>query len=139
MSTPSYDYFEHDADIGVVGRAPTIEAAFEQAAQAMFRVMCETHEDRDPSETITIAFRESDPELALVTWLNDLLTAAQVQGVILADFHLERDGDAWRGSARATPWPPGAEPGVEVKGATLTALSVSESTDGWEARCVVDV
>ena len=31
------------------------------------------------------------------------------------------------------------EPAVEIKGATLTALQVSESPDGWRAQCVVDV
>jgi SHS2 domain-containing protein len=31
------------------------------------------------------------------------------------------------------------ERGVEVKGATLTMLSVKQVEAGWEARCVVDV
>ena len=32
------------------------------------------------------------------------------------------------------------QPAVEIKGATYTALSVTEQTDGsWTARCVVDV
>jgi SHS2 domain-containing protein len=29
--------------------------------------------------------------------------------------------------------------GTEVKGATLTALSVRHDAQGWQARCVVDV
>ena len=44
----------------------------------------------------------------------------------------------WRGGARASPGA-GLERGVEVKGATLTMLRVSEDVAGWEARCVVDV
>lgn len=28
---------------------------------------------------------------------------------------------------------------VEIKGATLTALQVSQGPDGWHAQCVVDV
>jgi SHS2 domain-containing protein len=31
------------------------------------------------------------------------------------------------------------ERGTQVKGATLTALSVRQQGEGWEARCVVDL
>jgi SHS2 domain-containing protein len=31
------------------------------------------------------------------------------------------------------------ERGTEVKGATLTMLSVRRADGGWEARCVIDV
>jgi len=31
------------------------------------------------------------------------------------------------------------EPAVEVKGATLTCLRVTQDADGWIAQCVVDV
>jgi tRNA nucleotidyltransferase (CCA-adding enzyme) len=31
------------------------------------------------------------------------------------------------------------EPAVEIKGATLTALTVSHGPEGWRAQCVVDV
>jgi len=44
-----------------------------------------------------------------------------------------------RGGASGEPWRPGLERGVEVKGATLTALVVKRDEKGWEARCVVDV
>ncbi|MBI2961630.1 MAG: archease, partial [Betaproteobacteria bacterium] len=33
-----YAYFAHDADIGVAGRGPTLEAAFAAAAHAMFSI-----------------------------------------------------------------------------------------------------
>lgn len=36
---PPYDFFDHDADIGIVGRGATLEAAFETAARAMFSIM----------------------------------------------------------------------------------------------------
>ncbi len=36
-----YGYFEHDADIGIIGRGATPEAAFESAAEAVFAIMAE--------------------------------------------------------------------------------------------------
>ena len=115
-----------------------MEEAFEQAAAAMFGVMI----DRDaanPTTSVDVAFEEDDLELALVRWLNGLLAAARVEKLALAAFNIERHGSSWRGTARGEPWRPSIERGVEVKGATLTMLSVRQDVRGWEARCVVDV
>jgi SHS2 domain-containing protein len=131
-------YFEHDADVGIIGRGETVEAAFEAAARAMWDVMVDTGAVRDVS-SIRVEFEEPDVELALVTWLNDLLAKARVEGMVLGRFSLRWEGDRWRGEAWGEPWRDNLEQGVEVKGATLTALSVKSTDAGWEARCVVDV
>ncbi len=135
---PAFDFFDHDADIGIVGHGSTLEAAFETAAQAMFSIMAGP---ANPGRSAHLAFEfeESDVELALVTWLNRLLAEARSQGLMLADFKLARNGERWRGEAWGSPWMQDAESGVEVKGATLTMLSVKENDGQWEARCVVDV
>jgi SHS2 domain-containing protein len=90
-------------------------------------------------ETVPIDFEEPDVELALVTWLNALLGHARDRRVVLGRFELRRDGAHWRGSASGEPWRPDLERGTEVKGATLTMLSVRQRDGGWEARCIVDV
>ena len=170
-----YAYFEHDADMGIVGRGAHIEEAFEHAATAMFAMMTNLGEVR-PQETVIIEFEEADTELALVTWLNLLLGQARSRGLIFGRFYLRRDGASpkvgdrrsgppeevgtfpsrgietsgaspkgtssgahWSGTAEGEPWRPGLERGVEVKGATLTGLAVTEGDGIWEARCVVDV
>jgi SHS2 domain-containing protein len=132
------DYFEHDADIGVIGRGPTLERAFESAARAMWAVMAEPALVQRTA-SVRVEFVEGDRELALVTWLNGLLSAARVEGLVLGTFSLVRDGEEWHGEAWGEPWRDDLERGVEVKGATLTALDVTETPEGWEARCVVDV
>lgn len=131
-------YFEHDADIGVVGRGPSVEAAFEAAARATFALMADPAA-LTPAHSVEIAFDEDDPELALVTWLNRLLAESRRHGLALCEFAIASDGGHWRGTARGQPWHDGIARGVEVKGATLTALSVRRHGDGVEARCVVDV
>lgn len=131
-------YFGHDADIGIIGRGASVEEAFETAAAAMFSIMTDLAGVR-AARGVKIEFEEADTELALVTWLNALLAAAREHGMVFAVFHLERDGAVWRGSATGESWRDGLERGVEVKGATLTMLSVRQAQAGWEARCVVDV
>jgi len=131
-------YFEHDADMGIVGRGETIERAFENAAMAMFAMMTGPAKV-ELRASVAIEFEEADRELALVTWLNRLLGEARSRTMVFGRFHLRRDGARWSGSAEGEPWRAGLERGVEVKGATLTALGVTERDGIWEARCVVDV
>lgn len=138
MDLPRCDYFEHDADIGIIGRGETLERALESAAEATFAVMADPTVI-EPREHLEIAFDESDPEYALVAWLNGLLAAARERGLALCRFRLARAGERWRGEAWGAPWQSGADRGTEVKGATLTMLSVKRLDGGWEARCVVDV
>ena len=131
-------YFDHGADIGIVGRGVPLEKAFENAATAMFAIMAEPGQVQ-LRERVVIGFEEADVELALVTWLNLLLGHARSRGLIFGGFHLRRDAARWSGSAEGEPWREGLERGVEVKGATLTGLAVTQRDGLWEARCVVDV
>ncbi|MCY3019260.1 MAG: archease [Planctomycetota bacterium] len=131
-------YFEHDADIGVIGCGATPEAAFVAAAEAMFGIMVNTRALRDERH-IVFEFDETDLELAFVTWLNRLLAEARRHGLALCRFGLRRGGSRWLGEAWGQAWDDTIVPGTEVKGATLTMLSVRAAASGWEARCVVDV
>jgi SHS2 domain-containing protein len=124
--------------MGIVGRGPTLESALEAAAEATFALMVHLPAVR-PITAVRFTFEEADRELALVTWLNQLLAEARVAGLILGQFQLRRDGDRWFGEGCGEPWRNDLERGVEVKGATLTMLSVKPIAGGWEARCVVDV
>ena len=134
----SHGYFDHDADIGIIGRGSTLEEAFEAAAEAMFSIMAETLPENSQTE-IGFDFEEEDTEFALVRWLNTLIAYAQSRSLLIGKFSLRREGALWHGEAWGTPWGPQIERGVEVKGATLTMLRVEEKEGRWEARCIVDV
>lgn len=133
-----YSYFDHDADIGIVGRGKMLEEAFESAAVAMFAIMADVdvlHCD----ELIEVSFDEDDNEYALIEWLNTLLALAHMKHLVLGRFELHKEGSFWKGKAWGDKWHKELERGTEVKGATLTMLSVKEKEDHWEAQCVVDV
>ncbi|BCB27577.1 protein archease [Sulfurimicrobium lacus] len=134
----SFDYFEHDADIGVIGRGATLEEAFEGSAEGMFAIMVDAAQVR-PLVQFAFAFVEEDTELALVTWLNRLLAEARQRDLVLGRFKLTRASGQWQGEAWGAPWDANMERGTEVKGATLTMLRVEQVDGNWEARCVVDV
>lgn len=134
----AYRYFDHEADIGIEAEGRTLEEAFRNAALATFAIMAEPA-TVIPERRVEIEFEEADDEYALVTWLNQLLAQARLNGLVFCAYELERQGERWRGAAWGMPWKPGADRGTEVKGATLTQLRVEQTAKGCRVRCVVDV
>ena len=133
-----YGYFEHDADIGIIGRGNSLEESFESAAIAMFSIMVDV-DVLHCHELIDVTFEEDDNEFALIEWLNTLLAVAHTKHLVLGRFELHKEGSYWSGKAWGDKWKKELERGTEVKGATLTMLSVQEKEDHWVAQCVVDV
>ena len=133
-----YDYFEHQADTGIIGYGDSLEEAFVNAARALFAIMADPQQI-PKTHQLCFKFVEADVELALVTWLNQLIARARVQGLILADFALNRNNNIWHAKASGAPWSDSITRGTEVKGATLTMLSVKQQNSHWRAACVVDV
>jgi tRNA nucleotidyltransferase (CCA-adding enzyme) len=135
-----WEHFAHDADIGVRGFGPSLEAAFEQAALALTAVVA------DPAavaarERVEVTCAAPDRGLLLVEWLNALVYEMAVRHMLFGRFAVHVAGDRLSGEA----WGEAVDvdrhrPAVEVKGATLTALDVARRPDGtWIAQCVVDV
>lgn len=133
-----FSYFPHDADVGISASGKTLEEAFVQAAKATFSLMTELDAVR-PLSRVAFSFAEKDRELALVEWINILLSESKIQGLVFGRFGLCRDDDTWKAEAWGEPWTDRHPRGVEVKGATLTALKVAHEPEGYSVRLVVDV
>ncbi len=135
-----WEHFPHGADIGVRGIGPTKAAAFEQTACAMMAVI--TDLDRiTPRSDVGVVCTAPDDGLLLMEWLNALVYEMATRRLLFSRFAVEiRDhrleGTAWGETVDVARH----EPAVEVKGATVTALAVTQRPDGlWRAQCVVDV
>ena len=96
---PAHGYFEHDADIGIIGRGTTVEEAFVSAARAMLAIQTD-FDSLQSQERIELGFEEEDLELALVRWLNALLAASRDRAMALCEFGIAREGNHWQGWAR---------------------------------------
>lgn len=138
--TPRWEHFDHDADIGIRGIAPTLEQAFEQAALAMTAVMT------DPAQVVAangveICCQAPDHELLFVDWINELIYEMAAHGLLFSRYRIAIDD----GKLTATAFGEAVDvkkhqPAVEIKGATFTELRVYQNPDGmWIAQCVVDV
>jgi tRNA nucleotidyltransferase (CCA-adding enzyme) len=138
-SASGWSHFPHDADIGVVGFAPTKAEAFRQVALALTAVVT------DPGrvgtvEPVDVACQAPNDELLLVEWLNALIYEMAVRTMLFGDFSVEIEGGVLRAVAYGEAVDVERhEPAVEIKGATLTAVQVARRPDGWRVQCVVDV
>ncbi|MDO9269866.1 MAG: archease [Methylobacter sp.] len=138
--TPHWEHFEHEADIGIRGIAPTLEQAFEQAAVAMTAVV--THLDSvSASKVVCIYCEAPDTELLFVSWINELIYEMSAHGLLFNRYEVVIDN----GTLSATAFGEAVDrqkhqPAVEIKGATFTELRVYQQADDlWVAQCVVDV
>lgn len=140
MADVRWEHFPHQADVGVRGLGATLEEAFEQAALALTAVITDPAAVA-PKEMIQLSCEAPGAELLLVDWLNLLIYEMATRNMLFSRFevHLENNrlaAQAWGEALDSERH----HPAVEVKGATYTALKVTQQPDGsWLAQCVVDV
>jgi SHS2 domain-containing protein len=137
---PYWEHFHHQADIGVRGHGHTLASAFEQAALALTAVIT------DPAELekqVQVRFECEAPdwEMLFTDWLNAVVYQMATRQMLFGRFRVQIDGNRLRASAWGEPIERSRHSlGVEVKGATYTALKVFQHANGdWTAECVVDV
>lgn len=86
--TPGYEYFEVEADIGVIGRGATAAEAFVQTARGVFALIVEpgTVEERERRE---VRAHGESLEALLVAWINECLYVHDVEGFVARDIRME--------------------------------------------------
>lgn len=134
-----WEHFPHDADVGVRGWGRTPAIAFEQAAHALTAVI--TDADVSPQFEVEVKCEAPDVELLFVEWLNAIIYEMAVRKMLFGRFAVRIDdgrleGKLWGEAVDVARHAPACEP----KGATYTALRVTQDADGmWSAACIVDV
>jgi len=139
LTMPSWEHFEHDADIGIRGMAASLEQAFEQAALAMTAVITDLGRV-SPAIGVRIVCEATDDELLFLSWINELVYQMAVQRMLFSRFQLTIS----KGYLAAMAFGEVVDqvkhqPAVEIKGATFTELKVRQLEAGWLVQCVVDV
>jgi tRNA nucleotidyltransferase (CCA-adding enzyme) len=134
-----WEQFPHDADVGLRGFGPSVEAAFEQAALALTGIV--TDAEIAATTKVEVECEASDIELLLVEWLNAIIYEMAVRSMLYGRFEVKITGTRLRGVMWGEPIDQAKHlPACEPKGATYTALRVAQGADGlWSAGCVIDV
>ena len=116
-----------------------MEAAFEEAALGLTAAV--TSAPIQCATAVDVSCEAPDRELLFVEWLNAIVYEMAVRGMLFGQFRVHLMGNTLQGKLWGeTVEPARHEPACEPKGATYTALNVSQNDRGtWSARCVVDV
>lgn len=136
----TWEHFPHEADMGVRGIGRSKDEAFEQAALALTAVVTDLHKV-DPELELIIEREAPDDELLFAEWLNALVYEMSTRKMLFSRFEVVLQP----GKLKARAWGEPVDvqkhqPAVEIKGATYTALAVTQMPGGrWLAQCVVDV
>ncbi len=138
-----FEYLDHTADIGVRGIGKTVEEAFCEAARAIFNLMVDL-EEIVPEKAIHVTVEARQLDLLLVEWLSALLAKKDLEGLLLARFHVElremENGFSLQGVGWGEPFDlKRHQPKTEVKGVTYAGLRVQREDERWLAQCVVDI
>ena len=138
-TSPAWEHFPHEADVGIRGFGATPAEAFEHAALALTAVV--THAEVKSVTSIKVSCEAPDLELLFVDWLNAVIYEMAVRKMLFGRFAVtikgtRLNGVLWGEPVDVTRHAPACEP----KGATYTALQVGQNAEGlWSAGCVVDV
>jgi SHS2 domain-containing protein len=134
-----WQHFEHGADVGIRGHGATLEAAFEEAARALAAIVVDP-DTVSPAVAVPMACTAPNDEILLIDWLNAVVYEMAARNMAFSTFEVHINDCRLTGTAHGERVDPSRhETGVEVKGATFTALKVARDGDGWIAQCVVDV
>ncbi len=141
-----WEHFYHQADVGVRGIGPTLDAAFEQVALALTAVVTNPALVR-PTQAVVIECEASRVSLLLVDWLNHLVYEMATRRMLFSRFEVRLSPPDLGGalSLYGRAWgelvdPLRHQPAVEIKGATYSELKVAQDEQGyWVVQCVVDV
>jgi SHS2 domain-containing protein len=134
---------DHTADVGFELEAPTLEALFDEARQALLMTLFEEPPKGGEEERL-VRLSGPDRETLLVRWINELVFFVQEESFVptgaqlrirdsekalslearLLGVPLDLEGHGWQG---------------EIKSATFHGLDVTPGNEGWQTRVILDV
>jgi SHS2 domain-containing protein len=131
-----FEEIDHTADWAFRVSAPSREALFSEAAEALYR-MGGLKTD-PPSEAVRkILLRADDPESLFIQWLNELVFLLDRERLALRGIQIERLTDTeLRVSGRPAEV---LAVGKYIKAATYSGLRITEMDGVWRATVVLDV
>jgi SHS2 domain-containing protein len=135
-----YELVDHTADIGVRLWGPTAEEVFEQAALALFSLVCDPLRTED-LQSVELELEAESMDLLLAAWLNELLYVFEARALVLTQFDILELGErSLRASVTGEPLDTSRHIMCGgVKAATLHELSLERRDDHWEGFVLLDV
>lgn len=138
----SYSYFDHEADIGIVGEGTTLEEAFQDGALAMLNLICEFDGELDHS--LEVEMEAEDLESLWIVFLNHILAQMDILNLFFRSCEIRKiraiSGKfVLRGSIKGISRERSVVTCHEVKAATYCRVEVVSQPGRCKVQCVVDI
>ncbi len=133
-------YFEipHTADVKIRATAPTLEALFSEALNALMQVLYGP--DRKGGEKREIALDAEDRESLLRDFLSEALFIAEVDGLVFASADIRISGNHLSATLDGEPFDRQRHAlGTEVKGISYSGLAITHNANGYMLDIIFDV
>jgi len=136
----SFEFFEHDADIGLRVEAETLEELFAAAAEGMTAAMTEPKHVR-ARRKVGVGVKGVSLEEVLVNWLREWLYLYEGKRFVAGRFSVRCAGETGAtgegiGETRSSERHPAKR---EIKGVTWHQVRVEKVEGGWRAQVIFDV
>ena len=132
------------ADIAFNAWSASLEDVFKEAARATIEVMVDNLRDIRPTETVEVSLDQTNEEMLLFDFLNELIFYKDARRLILLPEQINIDRGEAGCSLKATLR--GEEINSErhrlctdVKAVTMLRFSLTQVQEGWRATVVLDV
>ena len=131
------------SDLAFTATGRSLEAVFHAAAEALLAATVERPETVEPKLVRSLHFSDSDRELLLLRFLNELIYLRDAEGLLLRPLRVECRGEGTLELEAELAGEPldAARHGRagDVKAATAHGLAVERAGDGWRATVTLDV
>ena len=140
----SYEYLEHEADVGIRAKGSTLEEAFEEGAKAMFNIMFDLDliEEKDK---FNIEAEADDIAALFVEFLNEILYRKDTTGLAFSRVKVDRiEKTENLYHVNATIYGEMLnirkhDVKTEVKAATYSGLKFEEKDGSFMLQCILDI
>jgi SHS2 domain-containing protein len=129
------------SDVMFEAYGKTLEEALENAALAMFSVVCDIKRITS-LKSMKVEVSSTDEKSLLYDWLSVLLTDSEIQGLFLSKFEIHKieRNDELRLYATASGENISPEKGeTVVKGVTYYGLELERTKSGYRAQVALDI
>ena len=134
----SFEELPHTADVKIRARAPTLDALFSEAFNALMQVVY--GKDRKGGHPREITIEAEDNETLLADFLSEVLYLSEVDGLVFSRADIRITDGRLQAVLDGEPFDPARHAGgSEVKGISYSGLSVTHDTNGYMLDIIFDV
>jgi SHS2 domain-containing protein len=134
---PSHTFEDHVGEVRMRVDAPTLASLFEEAARGIADLMLETTSAVDAAGVEAVELHAPDKESLLVDWLNEIIFLSETRRHVYTGARVQRISDTELDAVVHGVVPENLR--TPVKAATLHALKIEETPQGYSASVTLDV